>query len=218
MQGAGGGGQCRVAGAAADARAVSEPAGADSAEPVFALRSAAAWQTSIAQGHSPTGWAGRAADYIASQNINSSNFPTFFSVAGNALEGTGVTTQPVALAPGAIAAARRDSTAAASQARLSALNSLLTIESGVSLVQAANDTLSNSISDATALAAALAKATPLKTQFPTTSIGAQLQQVAQIIQVQSVSRDAAADFLLLAGRIRYARRRARDAQHAVSRN
>ena len=37
----------------------------------------------------------------------------------------------------------------------------------------------------TALSAALAKSTPLKTQFPTTSIGAQLQQVAQIIQVQS---------------------------------
>ena len=59
-----------------------------------------AWQTSIAQGHSPTGWAGRAADYIAAQNINSSKFPTFFSVAGNALEGTGVNTQPVAVAPG----------------------------------------------------------------------------------------------------------------------
>ena len=35
------------------------------------------WQTSIAQGHSPTGWAGRAADYIASQNLNSSSFPPF---------------------------------------------------------------------------------------------------------------------------------------------
>src|ERR1700691_4974783 len=51
-----------------------------------------AWQTSIAQGHSPTGWAGRAADYIASANINSSSFPTFFSVAGNSLEGTGAAT------------------------------------------------------------------------------------------------------------------------------
>ena len=55
----------------------------------------------------------------------------------------------------------------------------------MSLVQAANNTLANSISDATALDAALAKATALKTQFPTTSLGAQLQQVAQIIQVQS---------------------------------
>ena len=65
------------------------------------------WQTSIAQGNSPTGWAGRAADYIASQKINSSNFPAFFSVAGNALEGNGATTQPVALAPGRIAGAGR---------------------------------------------------------------------------------------------------------------
>ena len=73
----------------------------------------------------------------------------------------------------------------ASQERLNALNTLLTTESGVSLVQAAKDTLSNSISDASALANALAKSSPLKTVFPTTSIGAQLQQVAQIIQVQS---------------------------------
>src|SRR5579863_3246634 len=58
------------------------------------------WQSSVAQGNSPTGWAGRAADYIASQKVNSSNFPTFFSVAGNVVEGNGAQTQPVALAPG----------------------------------------------------------------------------------------------------------------------
>jgi uncharacterized protein (DUF1501 family) len=144
-----------------------------------------AWQTSVAQGHSSTGWAGRAADYIASQKINSSDFPPFFSVAGNALQGTGVATQPVALAPGKSLQLAGFNTSAASQARLAAVTSLLTTESGVSLVQAANDALSHSIEDATALAAALAKSTPLKTQFPTTSIGAQLQQVAQIIQVQS---------------------------------
>jgi uncharacterized protein (DUF1501 family) len=144
-----------------------------------------AWQTSIAQGHSSTGWAGRAADYIASQNINSSNFPPFFSVAGNVLEGTGVSTQPVALAPGQSLTLAGFNASAASQARLSALNSLLTTGSGVSLVQAADDTLANSISDASALTAALAKGTPLKTKFPTTGIGAQLQQVAEIIQVQS---------------------------------
>jgi uncharacterized protein (DUF1501 family) len=138
-----------------------------------------AWQTAIAQGHSPTGWAGRAADYIASQNINSSSFPPFFSVAGNILEGTGAQTQPVALSPG------QTLQLAGPSAEVTALKSLLTTESGVSLVQAAKDTLSHSISDAAALAAALAKSTALKTQFPTTSIGAQLKQVAQIIQVQS---------------------------------
>jgi uncharacterized protein (DUF1501 family) len=138
-----------------------------------------AWQTAIAQGHSPTGWAGRAADYIASQNINSTSFPTFFSVAGNALEGTGASTQPVALSPGQSLNLQGPS------AGIAAINSLLTTNTGMSLAQAANDTLSHSISDAAALAAALVKSTKLKTTFPTTSIGQQLQQVAQIIQVQS---------------------------------
>src|SRR5580700_3912321 len=81
-----------------------------------------AWQTSIAQGHSPTGWAGRAADYIASQNVNSSSFPTFFSVAGNSLEGLGVSTQPVALAPGQSLTLSGFNSSAASQARLGAVN------------------------------------------------------------------------------------------------
>jgi len=143
------------------------------------------WQTSVAQGHSATGWAGRAADYIAAQKFNSSNFPTFFSVAGNSLEGAGVSTQPVALSPGQSLQLAGFNSSAASQARLSALNSLLTLGSGVSLVQAADDTISNSIADANALSAALAKSTTLKTQFPKSSLGAQLQQVAQIIQVQA---------------------------------
>jgi uncharacterized protein (DUF1501 family) len=143
------------------------------------------WQTSIAQGNSPTGWAGRAADYIESQKINSSNFPVFFSVAGNALLGTGATTQPVAVAPGGTLQLSGFTSSAASQARLKAMNNLLTLDSGVALAQAANNTLANSISDATALGAALAKGTPLKTTFPTTALAQQLQQVARIIQVSS---------------------------------
>lgn len=143
------------------------------------------WQTSIAQGNSPTGWAGRVADYLASQKINSGNFPAFLSVAGNALEGQGATTQPVAIAPGQSLTLKGFNNSAQSQARLNALTSLLTSDNGLSLVQAANNTMANSIADAAALEAALAKAAPLKTQFPTTSLGSQLQQVAQIIQVQS---------------------------------
>ena len=143
------------------------------------------WQTALAQGHSPTGWAGRAADYIAGQGINSSKFPVFLSVAGNTLEGAGVQTQAAAIAPGQSLELSGFNDSAGSQARLSALKSLLTTDTGLSLVQAANNTLSNSISDANALEAALAKATPLKTQFPKTALAAQLEQVAQIIQVQA---------------------------------
>jgi uncharacterized protein (DUF1501 family) len=145
----------------------------------------AQWQTSVAQGNSTSGWAGRAADYIAAQGVNSSKFPTFLSVAGNAMEGTGVKTQPVAIAPGGSLKLTGFSNSAASQARWSALNELLTANSGVALVQAANDTLSNSIADATALDNALSGAPALKTVFPKTSLGEQLQQVAQIISVQS---------------------------------
>lgn len=143
------------------------------------------WQTSIAQGNSPTGWAGRVADYLAAQKINSSNFPAFLSVAGNALEGQGTSTQPVAIAPGQSLTLKGFNSTAASQARLNALTSLLTTDNGVSLVQAANSVMANSIADASALEAALGKTTPLKTQFPSTDLGSQLQQVAQIIQVQS---------------------------------
>ncbi len=143
------------------------------------------WQTCVCQGNSATGWAGRAADYIASQNFNSSGFPAFLSVAGNSLMGAGAQTQPVALNPGQSLTLSGFNTTAESQARWNALNSLLSLKSGVSLVQAANDTLSHSIADATLLSTALSKATALKTTFPKTSIGQQLQQVAQIIQVQA---------------------------------
>ena len=143
------------------------------------------WQTSIAQGHSPTGWGGRAADYIDAQKINGTSFPSFMSVAGNAELGVGATSQPLALNPGASLALSGFNSSNASQARYRAVTNLLTMPSGLSLVQASNDILSDSLSDAAALANALKSATALKTVFPATSLGAQLKQVAQIIQVQA---------------------------------
>ena len=143
------------------------------------------WQTSVAQGNSATGWAGRAADYIASQNINAPGFPAFVSLSGSSLLGTGEETQPVAVTPGQPLQLKGFNNTPSSQARWDALNSLLTLDSGMSLVQAANDTLAHSLKDAKALGTALAKAMPLRTQFPKTGLGAQLKQVAEIIQVQA---------------------------------
>ncbi len=143
------------------------------------------WQTAVAQGRSATGWAGRAADYIAARKVNSSAFPAFVSLAGNSMLGTGVDTKPVALAPGRALQLVGFNTSAAAQARWDALNSLLNFDTGVTLVQAAGETLAHSIADAKALSEALTKATPLTTQFPKTSLAAQLQQVAQIIQVHA---------------------------------
>lgn len=140
------------------------------------------WQTSVASGHSPTGWGGRAADLVSSQNLSS--FPTFLSVAGNSIMGTGASTQPVALTPGQSLDLKGFTGSAASNARFSALENLLTLETGLQLVQASDAVLSDSIADAKALDTALAKSTPLRTTFPKTGLGSQLQQVAQIIQVR----------------------------------
>lgn len=142
------------------------------------------WQTSIAQGSSPTGWAGRVADYVKAQQLNSSSFPTFISVAGNVIEGSGAKTQPVAVTPGQSLKLAGFNNSAASGARLHALTNLLTTNSGVTLSQAANNVLSMSMADAAALDNALGQAAALKTQFPKTSLGGQLQQVAQIIQAR----------------------------------
>ncbi len=143
------------------------------------------WQTSVAQGNSPTGWGGRVADYIAAARINSSNFPTFFSVSGNTIEGAGANTQQVTLSPGETLTLAGFNNTASSQSTWNAVTNLLSMSNGVSLVQAADSTISSSISDAAALGAALGKAPALSTRFPATNIGVQLQQIAQIIQVQS---------------------------------
>jgi uncharacterized protein (DUF1501 family) len=116
--------------------------------------------------------------------MNSSAFPAFLSVAGNILEGTGVNTQQVALNPGQSLTLSGFNSTAASEARHNALTNLLTLDSGWSLAQAANQTVAHSIADASLLSSALTKATALKTTFPKTNIAEQLQQVAQIIQVQ----------------------------------
>ena len=141
------------------------------------------WQTAIAKGNSPTGWAGRAADIVASQN--SSKFPTFMSVAGNSLMGTGVSTQPVALNPGGNLDLQGFNTTTASQIRKGALQNLLTANTGVKLVQAANGVLGDSLADAQALDAALAGAGSLSTVFPNTGIGQQLKQIAVIIKARN---------------------------------
>ena len=139
------------------------------------------WQTGNLLGSSPTGWAGRAADIVSARNTG--KLPAFLSVAGNVSMGTGATTQQVDLNPGGSLDLPGYSTSAASVARRSALESLLTFDSGLKMAQAADGILSNSIADATSLGTALSKAS-LSTIFPSTSLGKQLLQVAKIVQVR----------------------------------
>jgi uncharacterized protein (DUF1501 family) len=140
------------------------------------------WQTSLAQGSGATGWGGRVAD--AMQGCNTSGFPTIVSVGGNNLFNTGAQTNPATVTAGQVLGLQGFSTSAANTARLSALQSLLTFDNGVSLVQASNGIASSGLNQATILSQALAGGKALTTVFPNTSLGSQLSQVAKIINVR----------------------------------
>ena len=123
----------------------------------------------MAQGFATTGWGGRLAD--AMQGCNTTGFPTIVSVGGNALFATGSQTNPATVTAGQVLGLTGFSTSAASQARLTALQNLLSFDNGLTLVQASNAIGSNGINQATALNQALAGGTALTTVFPNTSLG-----------------------------------------------
>jgi len=141
------------------------------------------WQSSLAQGFAATGWGGRVADVM--QGCNNPKFPTIVSVGGNSLFATGAQTNPAAISPGQPLGLTGFGTDSNSKVRLAALQSLLTFDNGVSLVQAANTITQSGVDQANLINQALTGAKAFTTVFPTTSIGQQLQQVAQIIQVRS---------------------------------
>jgi uncharacterized protein (DUF1501 family) len=145
----------------------------------------AQWQTAQFTGFSSTGWAGRTADALQTLNAGA-QFPPITSVAGGAILCTGAQTEPYALTPGntSIGLSGYD-TSAAANARLVSFQQLLTLNSGLSLVQDSSSVMTQSLNQSKILAAALKSLPILQTAFPTTGIGPQLKQVAQIIQARS---------------------------------
>jgi len=128
-----------------------------------------------------TGWPGRMADKIQPVFNPTSTFPPITSVAGSAIFGTGQQTNPYAIIPGTTPGLLDTS-----QARLTALQSLLTFDTGVSLIQSASSITLNSLADSSILSTALKSAKPLTTVFPPNNgLGNQLKQVAQILSVRS---------------------------------
>ena len=137
------------------------------------------WQTSLPAENGATGWGGRLADVVSPWNAPAT-FPAFVSLAGNTIQGAGAQTRAAAVTPGAPLGL-----ASGNPALDAALEQVFTFDSGVSLVQAAAGTLANGESDATTLSKAMTGLKPLQTQFPKTTLGAQLQQAAAIIGVRS---------------------------------
>jgi uncharacterized protein (DUF1501 family) len=148
------------------------------------------WQTVQSSGVPTTGWAGRMADVIKAAGSGSgcfnSSFPPILSVAGQTIFCTGNQTQPFAMIPGTPPGLNDFGDASApGQARVAALQQILTLDSGISLVQPASNITRNTIAQSKYLASALNGATPLQTPFPNTSLGNQLNQVAQIIKAKN---------------------------------
>ncbi len=143
------------------------------------------WQNVSASGSTATGWAGRISDVLSATHNSGSSLPMITSVAGDTLFCNGTSTTPVAVSPGNLTGATC-SEGSECAARTAAAQSLLTFNSGLSLVTADNGITANAYKYATTLATAAASASPLKTVFPTgNGLAAQLQQIAQIISVRS---------------------------------
>jgi uncharacterized protein (DUF1501 family) len=146
----------------------------------------AQWQTAefTTIGNGNTGWAGRTADKLQSLNAGAT-FPPITSVAGGAILCTGEQTEPYAMSPGSTPGLSGYNGTAAENARLVAFQQQLTLNSGLSLVQDTSSVMTQSLEQSAILSAAIKTLPALQTVFPTTSIGAQLKQVAQIMQARS---------------------------------
>ncbi len=146
-----------------------------------------AMQAGNAFGSGGTGWAGRIADAVQSMN-GAAAFPTAFSMNGASLFCTGNLIQSASLYPGFDLSLNGLSTwpATGPQPRAQALQEILTFDSGLAMVQAADKVGQ----DARALNLMLRGAgtsQPLTTPFPGGTLGQQLKQIADIIKLRGTT-------------------------------
>jgi len=142
------------------------------------------WQTAQLSGTTAAGWAGKIADNVQTLNTGA-QFPPILSISGNPVFCTGITSRPFSMNPGQAPGLQGFNASATAQARYMATQQLLTFNSGLSMVQAANAVTSQAVQFAQVLSNALQSISPLQTKFPANYLGQQLQQVAQVIAARS---------------------------------
>ena len=139
------------------------------------------WQSSDPAGGA-TGWGGRINDAMA--QVNTGRIPAGITVNGtNALFLSGLATTGLSLTNTQSSGLQTFGSGGAVNARLSSLQRLLTFDSGLKLVSAANGVLADGMRSAQDINGALAGAPALPVAFPNTTLGRQLAQVAQVIAV-----------------------------------
>jgi uncharacterized protein (DUF1501 family) len=142
------------------------------------------WQSAQLAGTPVSGWAGKIADNVQTLNTGA-QFPPVLSISGNPIFCTGITSRPFSMSPGQPPGLQGFDQTAASQARYTATQQLLTFDSGLSMVQAANAVTGQAVQFANVLSQALKNISPLQTKFPNNDLGQQLLQVAQVISARS---------------------------------
>ena len=140
-------------------------------------------QTAALNQFGEVGWGGRLADKM--QAIYGGNFPLMISLSGTTVFAEGLSARPIEASGNPTQALNGFNGSTEDNARMGALQSLLTFDTGLSLIQSASSVTSNALQDTKTLANALASGTTLATAFPNSYLGGQLKQVAKIIQVRA---------------------------------
>ena len=144
------------------------------------------WQSAVAAGVSRTGWGGRLADAIAP--LAGQSFPVITSTAGVTLFVTGAASDPLAIPTSGNFGLSGFGTSTASRARLAALNTLLGLDRGNTLVAAASDITQQAQSLSATVNPILASTSPtLAGAFNglTSTIARELLAVAKMIEAQA---------------------------------
>lgn len=143
------------------------------------------WQNGAKSGETQTGWAGRISDVLTKSLNPAGKIPMITSVAGDTLFCNGAQSTPVSVSPGNLGGAQCSEGSAECSAQQATAQALLSFNSGLSLVQADNAITSDAYAYAKTLSDAAQSVNALKTIFPANGLGAQLKQIAQIIQIRA---------------------------------
>ncbi len=138
------------------------------------------WQSAIPNGIASTGWGGRMADQLLSQN-SGAVFPPIVTTTSCGLFCSGQQSAAATVPPGGMASLNAVQNAPATAA---GMQQLLTFDDGLQLVQASNSNISRGNAYANTLTGLLANV-KLTTTFPAGNpLAAQLQTVARIMSVR----------------------------------
>ncbi len=144
------------------------------------------WQNAGQSASTSTGWAGRIADALTTTYNVNAQIPMITSVAGDTLFCNGQSSTPVSVSPGNVGGASCSEGTTVCNAQAATAQALLTFDTGLTLVQADDSITQNAYKYAQVLTAATQSAGKLQTVFPANNgLAAQLQQIAQIIQVRA---------------------------------